>query len=342
MATYDWAGTDIIPNGNGSAVRADLNDAFLALFSQNSSATAPTTTVGYMLWADSNSGYLKIRDSSNPGLWYNLFTLTGEWSPLKLLNGTAAAPSLQFTSSGTDTGLYSPGIDQVAITTAGVQRVNFNGSTEVVFNDGGADVDLRIEGDTKPNLFKVDAGTDTVSVDGAFTALGESTLNGGSGLLNRGIMQNPTGPVFAPTTVEFLGIPSWAKRVTLVFRGMSCSSAAHFLVQLGTSYGFEVINYLGSTNILAGGSSSSGMTSGLGAIMWGGATINNISGSVVAHNIGGDLWVITGQYMFNNLPEYTGWTTANILLANPLTSIRLALTAAGTFDAGNINVFYEG
>jgi|688.fasta_scaffold41553_5 hypothetical protein len=342
MATYNWAGTDIIPNGNGSAVRADLNDALLALFSQNSNATAPTTTVGYMLWADSNAGYLKIRDSSNPGLWYNLFTLTGEWSPLKLVNGTAAYPSLQFTSSGTDTGLYSPGTDQVAITTAGVQRVNFNGSTEVVFNDGGADVDFRIEGDTKPNLFKVDAGTDTVSVDGTFTALGASTLNGGSGLLNRGIMQNPTAPVFTPTTVEFLGIPTWAKRVTLVFRTMSCSSSDHFLVQLGTSYGFEVINYIGNTNILLGGSSSAGLTSGLGAIMWGGGTANSISGSVVAHNIGGNLWVITGQYMFDNIAGYTCWTTAQILLANPLTSIRLALTAAGTFDAGNINVFYEG
>jgi hypothetical protein len=342
MATYNWAGTDIIPNGNGSAVRADLNDALLALFSQNSNATAPTTTVGYMLWADSNAGYLKIRDSSNPGLWYNLFTLTGEWSPLKLVNGTAAYPSLQFTSSGTDTGLYSPGTDQVAITTAGVQRVNFLGSTEVVFNDGGADVDFRIEGDTKPNLFKVDAGTDTVSVDGTFTALGASTLNGGSGLLNRGTMQNPTAPVFTPTTVEFLGIPTWAKRVTLVFRTMSCSSSDHFLVQLGTSYGFEVINYIGNTNILLGGSSSAGLTSGLGAIMWGGGTANSISGSVVAHNIGGNLWVITGQYIFDNIAGYTCWTTAQILLANPLTSIRLALTAAGTFDAGNINVFYEG
>ena len=341
MPTYDWTGTDIIPNGSGSAVRADLNDAFLALFSQNSSATAPPETVAYMPWADTANGLYKIRNGANSG-WITLYQLDGEWTTIALENGTAAAPSLYFKDSGTDTGVYSPGADQVAIATAGVQRVNFNAATEVVFNDTGADVDLRIEGDTKPNLFKVDAGTDTVSVDGAFTALGESTLNGGSGLLNRGIMQNPTGPVFAPTTVEFLGIPSWAKRITLVFRGMSCSSAAHFLVQLGTSYGFEVINYLGSTNILLGGSSSAGLTSGAGAIVWGGGTANSISGSVVAHNIGGDLWVITGQYMFDNLSGYTCWTTAQILLANPLTSIRLALTAAGTFDAGNINVFYEG
>jgi hypothetical protein len=178
MATFDWTGTDIIPNGSGSAVRADLNDALLALFSQNSSGTAPLTTVAYMLWADSNEGYLKIRDSANPAIWYKLFKLDGQFDALKLLDGTAAAPSLYFTSSGTDTGVYSPGVDQVGITTAGVQRVNFNGSTEVVFNDGGADIDFRIEGDTEPNLFKIDAGTDQVQV---------ANLNGGplAGTRNR-------------------------------------------------------------------------------------------------------------------------------------------------------------
>jgi hypothetical protein len=342
MATYDWTGTDIIPNGNGSAVRADLNDALLALFSQNSGNNAPTTTVGYMLWGDPDDGYLKIRDGANPGLWYNLFKLNGEWSPLKLVNGAAAVPSLQFSASGTDTGLYSPGTDQVAITTAGVQRVNFNAATEVVFNDGGADVDFRVEGDTKANLFKIDAGTDAISIDGAFSVLGESTFAGGSGLLNRAIMQNPVVPVFTPATVEFFGIPSWTKRITLTFRGVSCSGASHFLVQLGTSYGFETSGYTGNTLILPAGGASVGVTSVLGAIMFGGAAANTISGTLVAHNVGSYIWVITGQYTFDNVGGYESLTTSHISLANPISSIRLALTGADTFDNGNINMFYEG
>lgn len=177
MATYDWTGTDIIPNGSGSAVRADLNDALLALFSQNSSATAPPETVAYMTWADTSTGLYKIRNAANSG-WITLYQLDGEWTTIALENGTAAAPSLYFKDSGTDTGLYSPGADQVAIATAGVQRVNFNGATEVVYNDGGADVDFRIEGDTEPNLFKIDAGTDQVQV---------KNLNGGplAGTRNR-------------------------------------------------------------------------------------------------------------------------------------------------------------
>lgn len=195
MATYDWTGTDIIPNGSGSAVRADLNDALLALFSQNSSATAPPETVAYMPWADTATGLYKIRNAANSG-WITLYQLDGEWTTIALENGTAAAPSLYFKDSGTDTGIYSPGTDQVAIATAGVQRVNFNGATEIVFNDGGADVDFRIEGDTKANLFKVDAGTDTVSVDGDFTVIDKIIHEGDTNTAIR----FPANDVFAVET----------------------------------------------------------------------------------------------------------------------------------------------
>jgi hypothetical protein len=38
-------------------------------------------------------------------------------------DGTAAAPSVAFTGSGTDTGIYSPGVDQVAVATNGYGEV---------------------------------------------------------------------------------------------------------------------------------------------------------------------------------------------------------------------------
>jgi hypothetical protein len=195
-----------------------------------------------MPWADTTTGFYKIRNGANSA-WITLYQLDGEWSSIAFENGTAGAPSIYFKDSGTDTGLYSPGADQVAITTggtarltasttavtsslpvasplgsvgspsltftgdldtgvyspganqvavatSGVQRVNFNAATEVVFNEDGADVDFRIEGDTKANLFKVDAGTDAISIDGAFSVTGDATvgsLNGGplAGTRNR-------------------------------------------------------------------------------------------------------------------------------------------------------------
>ena len=79
-------------------------------------------------------------------------------------DGTAAAPGIAF-ETDPNTGIYSPGADQLAVATNGVERVKF-GTSEVVLNDGGADFDFRVEGDTKPNLFFVDAGDDRIQTDG--------------------------------------------------------------------------------------------------------------------------------------------------------------------------------
>ncbi len=167
----------IVSNASGAAVRADLNNQLAAVFTNHSGATEPSTTYAYQWWADTVNGVMKLRNATNTA-WITLFQLDGEWTTLAVENGSAASPSIYFKDSGTDTGVYSPGTDQVAVSTVGVQRVNFNAATEVVFNDTGADVDFRIEGDTEENLFVIDAGTDQVRV---------KNLNGGplAGARNR-------------------------------------------------------------------------------------------------------------------------------------------------------------
>jgi len=61
MSQHDYN----IANGGGAAVRADLNLALAAILSQNSGATAPTTTSPFMLWYDTVAGALKMRNAAN-------------------------------------------------------------------------------------------------------------------------------------------------------------------------------------------------------------------------------------------------------------------------------------
>ena len=334
MATYDWTGTDIIPNGSGSAVRADLNDALLALFSQNSSATAPPETVAYMPWADTANGLYKIRNAANSD-WITLYQLDGEWTTIALENGTAAAPSLYFKDSGTDTGIYSPGVDQVGIATGGVQRVNFNAATEVVFNDGGADVDFRIEGDTKANLFKVDAGTDAVSVDGDFSVTGNL-----SGTIRRGTAVALT----SGTAINlFTSIPNWVKRITVMFADIRLSGTAHILIQLGDSGGFETTGYVSSSTYLSGGVTSGATSSTTGLILYDGAAINTLTGTVSIVNLTGENWIGTGTYNFSSTTGVNGWSAGNKTLSSTLDRVRITTSnGTDTFDAGTINILYEG
>jgi len=82
--------------------------------------------------------------------------------------GSAASPSITF-SADPNTGLFSPGADQLAISTNGVERVEF-GTSEVVFNDGNNNYDFRIESDNNANLFFVDASVDRLGIGHASPA----------------------------------------------------------------------------------------------------------------------------------------------------------------------------
>ena len=184
MATHDY----VIANGTGAAVRSDLNGALAAIVSNNSSASEPSPTYAYMWWADTTTGLLKQRNSANAA-WITIGTLASTNLGLLSLaggtltgalladdSGTVALPAIAF-DGDTNTGIFRAGADQFNIATNGVERVEF-GNTEVVFNDDGADVDFRVEGDTNANLFKIDAGLDQVQV---------ANLNGGqlAGMRNR-------------------------------------------------------------------------------------------------------------------------------------------------------------
>jgi hypothetical protein len=90
------------------------------------------------------------------------FTLRELDGTLLMEDGTAAAPGLSF-ASDPDSGIFRGGANEFGIATNGVERVEF-GTSEVVFNDGGANYDFRIEGDTNTSLFFVDASAEAVGI----------------------------------------------------------------------------------------------------------------------------------------------------------------------------------
>ncbi len=174
MAQHDY----VIANGTGAAVRSDLNNALAAIVSQNSGATAPATTYAFQFWADTTTGLLKLRNSANSA-WVTLFQLDGEWSTLPVENGTAAAPSIYFKDSGTDTGFYSPGTDQIGISTAGTSRLTIDANGNVAVDTNTLYVDA-------PNN-RVGIGTGspgsilTVQASGTQQALFSARANAGAG-----------------------------------------------------------------------------------------------------------------------------------------------------------------
>lgn len=67
------------------------------------------------------------------------------------------------------------------------------------------------------------------------------------------------------TSIDFTGIPSWVKRITVMFQGVSTNGSNDIQIQLGTSSGFTISGYLGASNSTAGtGAATSNFTTGIG------------------------------------------------------------------------------
>ena len=71
MAEHDY----VIANQNGANTRSDLNNALAAIVSNNSKATAPTTTYAFMWWADTANDILKQRNAADSA-WISILTLS--------------------------------------------------------------------------------------------------------------------------------------------------------------------------------------------------------------------------------------------------------------------------
>lgn len=98
MAQHDYD----IANASGATVRADLNSVLDAIATNNSGATAPSTTHAYQWWADTGNGLLKIRNAANDG-WVTVGTLAN--TNLGLLDSGNNLSELTATASTARTNL---------------------------------------------------------------------------------------------------------------------------------------------------------------------------------------------------------------------------------------------
>jgi len=100
MATHDYN----IADQTTPLFRADLNNALSAIATNNSSATAPSTTFAGMWWLDTTNNYLKIRDV-NDANWIIVAEFDVANSRTKLISNSLQAASAAgidiFDSSGT-------------------------------------------------------------------------------------------------------------------------------------------------------------------------------------------------------------------------------------------------
>lgn len=146
------------------------------------------------------------------------------------------------------------------------------------------------------------------------------------------------------TSVNFTDIPLWVKRITIMLGGVSLSGTAHLLVQAGVSSTPTTSGYNSTSSYaLASGSASGGVSSTAGFIMYVAIATYNFSGHIVLTNVSGNLWVSSGLIANSTTTPYTGQQAGNVTLGGTLGMVRITTSnGTDTFDAGTINIIYEG
>jgi hypothetical protein len=167
----------------------------------------------------------------------------------------------------------------------------------------------------------------TLAADGTPTFLkpaASSTLTSGTAIATT-----------SGTSHDFTGIPSWVKRITVMFNGVSTNGSSHWLVQAGAgsiqTTGYESGSAI-ATSVVA---STAGMVllTGSAAFFWHGHFTFTLIGSnrwICSHSI--------GRYSDGGSNVGGGGVT----LSGALDRIRLTtVNGTDTFDAGSINILYE-
>jgi hypothetical protein len=205
---------------------------------------------------------------------------------------------------------------------------------------------LRLNGATS-GFTEIDApavaGSNTLVLPGGNGSADQVISTNGSGALSfvdRGRMVRDTAKASTSgTSVDFTGIPSWVKRVTAMFSGVSTNGTSVVLVQLGAG-SVTTSGYLGAASINTSATLSAAYTTGFGITQQTNAA-DVQHGLIILTNVSSNTWVASTSMARSDAATSQG--AGSVTLSGALDRVRITtVNGTDTFDAGSINILYEG
>jgi len=141
------------------------------------------------------------------------------------------------------------------------------------------------------------------------------------------------------TSIDFTGIPSWVKRITVMFSAVSVSSTANLLIRGGVGGVIDDSGYASTSTGTSGGAGGTA-TNTTGYVIRGTTGAISLSGHMVLTLLGSNTWVSSHACTFDasSSSVFGGGTNT---FSGTLDTIRITTTSTDTFDAGTINILYE-
>lgn len=172
------------------------------------------------------------------------------------------------------------------------------------------------------------------------------TINGSAGVTtNTGAvydsLQRGTAVTASGTSVDFTSIPSWVKRVTVMFSGVSTNGTSNMLVQIGSgSVTTSGYNSAGAGCI--SGSSPLVAVSAAGFLMVSDTATDVKNGLLTIAAMGSNVYTASHAMGGDSTRDVCFWGGGSVTLSGALDRVRITtVNGTDTFDAGTINIIYE-
>jgi hypothetical protein len=206
---------------------------------------------------------------------------------------------------------------------------------------------LRLNGSTS-GYTEIDApavaGSNTLVLPTGNGTADQVISTNGSGTLSfvdRGRMVLETAKASTSgTSVDFTGIPSWVKKITVMLQGVSTNGTSNLLLQLGSG-SFTTTGYTSSASYASTGVQSS--TSTIGLILASDTVAARIySGNVMVCLQNTNRWTSSAVLSQDSAAtQFSGG--ASPTLSGTLDRVRITtVNGTDTFDAGSLNLLLEG
>jgi len=210
----------------------------------------------------------------------------------------------------------------------GVMNVRCNGATVGQFNSTGF----------TGNSATANSATNATNATNATTS---ATCTGNSATANYAPLITGTAVTTSGATISFTGIPSWARRITILLSGVTTVAAGLPAIRAGSgSYeasGYDSVNNAIGTSTVA--SSTSATTSW--DLQNSGGSANVYTGQVVITRVAaGTQYVVSGQVRYNTTS--TALTVGTKLFSGIIDRVQLQMsTGTDTFNGGTMNIMWE-
>jgi hypothetical protein len=172
------------------------------------------------------------------------------------------------------------------------------------------------------------------------TITGASVSSMASSVITQGTVNSGGANPFNNTLtfVDFTGIPSWVKRITVIFNETSLSSTSSLLVQIGSG-SITSTGYLGTGNLTNQSNNAVGLNSTSGFPIYMSGTAYAFSGAMTIYLISGNTYI--SNHTGKSLTNAANFGGGSVTLSGVLDRVRITSNSTDTLDAGSVNIQYE-